>query len=483
MTTENKPPDNEQGNEKSMPGPVRETVSPSGIDLRPEPEKSSRISKKVAGLIVLAVLAVLVMFMFGGLRRQHQQAAAAEGSAYKKVEPARPGDVDQALNPAYSAGVHTNVKPGLLPGAPDDPNQVQPQDSDLPKERIVVRRAQAPLAARPPVTQPPVIREPTPEERALSAAYMLEQQARLAPTGIRVASSPANRPAIPEIAAPGIVAGDNGAPQLAAIARALTSGSPSGTGAAGGATGSSEYDGQNLQAQKESFLEKARTRNVADDYLKSTRTPPLSRFEIQAGWEIPAALEQGLNSDLPGELKALVMSNVYDTATGQYLLIPQGARLVGSYNSRVGYGQSGVQVAWQRVIFPDGSAIDLNGMEGLDAQGNAGLRDKVDHHYKQLLGVAVLTSMFDAALAITQSRQQSVLLYPSPAQETEGAAGRDVSQLGAQITRKNLNVQPTIKIPAGYKFNVRVNRDILFEEPYQPVPPLGANVLIGDPRK
>ena len=482
MTTENKPPE-EKLSEKSVPAPVRETVSPSGIDLWPEPEKSPRISKKVGGLIVVLGLAVLGEFMYGGLRRQHQQTVAAEGSPYKKVEPARPDDVDQALNPANSAGVHANVKPGALIGAPDDPNQLQPPDSDLPKERIVVRRAQAPIAARPPVAQPPATREPTPEERALSAAYILEQQARLAPTGIRVASSTANRPTIPDIAAPGIVAGENGAPQLAAIARALTSGSPAGTGAASGATGSSEYDGQNLQAQKESFLEKARTGNVVEDYLKSTRTPPLSRFEIQAGWEIPAALEQGLNSDLPGELKALVMSNVYDTATGQYLLIPQGARLVGSYNSRVGYGQSGVQVAWQRVIFPDGSAIDLNGMEGLDAQGNSGLRDKVDHHYKQLLGVAVLTSMFDAALAITQSRQQSVLLYPSPTQETEGAAGRDVSQLGAQISRKNLNVQPTIKVPAGYKFNVRVNRDILFEEPYQPVPPLGANVLIGDPRK
>jgi hypothetical protein len=98
-------------------------------------------------------------------------------------------------------------------------------------------------------------------------------------------------------------------------------------------------------------------------------------------------------------------------------------------------------------------------------------------HYKQLLGVAVLTSMFDAALAITQSRQQSVLLYPSPAQETEGAAGRDVSQLGAQITRKNLNVQPTIKIPAGYKFNVRVNRDIVFEEPYRPMQSLETREL------
>jgi len=123
-----------------------------------------------------------------------------------------------------------------------------------------------------------------------------------------------------------------------------------------------EYDGQNLQAQKESYLERARTGSVADDYLKYTREPPLSRFEIKAGWEIPA-LEQGLNSDLPGELKALVMSNVYGTATGQYLLIPQGARLVGAYNPRVGYGQNGVQVAWPRVIFPDGSAIDLNGIE------------------------------------------------------------------------------------------------------------------------
>jgi len=483
MTTENKPPEEKEAG-KSTPDPVRETVSPSGIDLRPEPEKSPRISSRAAGFIVLSGVAVLGLFAYGGLRRQQQQAAAAEGSAYKKVEPARPDDVDQALNPANSAGGHANARPGASTGAPDDPNQLQRPDSDLPKERIVVRRAQAPPAARPPVTQPPVTREPTPEERALSAAYMAEQQARIAPTAIRSDSATANRQATPGIAA-GIPAADNGAPQLAAIARALTSGNPAGSGptSSTGANGNSEYEGQNLQSQKESFLETARTGNLADDYLKFTRTPPLSRFEIKAGWEIPAALEQALNSDLPGELKALVMSNVYDTATGQYLLIPQGARLVGAYNSRVGYAQSGVQVAWQRVIFPDGSAIDLNGMVGLDAQGNAGLRDQVDHHYKQLFGFAVLTSMFDAALAVTQSRQQSVLVSPSAGEETESSAGREVSQLGAQITRKNLNIQPTIKIPAGYKFNVRVNRDILFEEPYQPVQPLGSAVLLGGSRK
>jgi len=264
------------------------------------------------------------------------------------------------------------------------------------------------------------------------------------------------------------------APSLEALARNLS------TDGSRGATPSSqptaglrtEYDEQNLQSQKEGFLEKARLVNVREDYLKFTRTAPMSRFEINAGWEIPAVLEQALNSDLPGELKAWVMSNVYDTASGLYLLIPQGSRLVGSYSSRVSYGQNGVQVAWNRIIFPDASAIDLNGMSGLDAQGKAGLRDKVDRHYKQLFGFAVLTSMFDAALAITQNRQQSVLVYPSATQEAERAAGREVSQLGTQITRKNLNVQPTVKIPAGYKFNVRVNRDMPFESPYEPAQPV-----------
>ena len=136
-----------------------------------------------------------------------------------------------------------------------------------------------------------------------------------------------------------------------------------------------------MQERKESFLTKARA-GQTDDYLKSTRTAPLSRYEIKAGWEIPAILEQALNSDLPGELKALVSSNVYDTATGRFLLIPQGARLVGVYNSRIGYGQDGVQAIWDRVIYPDGSSLDLSGNDrpgrprifGLPGQGRSPLQ-------------------------------------------------------------------------------------------------------------
>jgi len=203
-----------------------------------------------------------------------------------------------------------------------------------------------------------------------------------------------------------------------------------------------------------------------DDYLKSTRTPPISSYEIKAGWEISAVMEQALNSDLPDEGKALVTSNVYDTATGRFVLIPQGARLVGEYNSQLGYGQDGVQVVWSRVIYPDGSSLDLSGTLGQDEHGFSGFRDKIDHHYKRLIGFAVLTSMFAAASNISQNQNRSVLVYPNPGQVAGSAVGQQVSDLGAQVTRKNLNVQPTVKIPAGYRFNVRVNRDIVFDSAY-----------------
>lgn len=100
----------------------------------------------------------------------------------------------------------------------------------------------------------------------------------------------------------------------------------------------SGYDAQNAQSQEQDFVERTRGRTV-ENHLKSTRTEPLSRYEIKAGWDIPATLEQAINSDVPGDVKALVRSNVYDTATGKYLLIPQGARLLGTYNSVISYGQ------------------------------------------------------------------------------------------------------------------------------------------------
>ncbi len=167
------------------------------------------------------------------------------------------------------------------------------------------------------------------------------------------------------------------------------------------------------------------------------------------------------------------MSNAYDTATGQYLLIPQGSRLIGKYESRVSYGQDGVQVVWDRILYPypDASPVNINGMFGLDSHGNARLRDKVDRHYKRLSGFAALTSAFSAAFDLSQQRnQQSALLsYPSVGDTPSAPVGQELSQMGSMITRRNLNVQPTVKVPVGYKFTVRVNRDILFDAPNQPI--------------
>jgi type IV secretion system protein VirB10 len=317
--------------------------------------------------------------------------------------------------------------------------------------------------------QVPQPREPSPEERRLIAAYEREQQAIAAPTTLRDGFGSPGFNGASQAGQGGSNNGDDAA-QIASMVQALSrqsSGSqiaPDAVRALVAARANPGGEGSdvgdpNMQERKESFLAKARTGQM-DDYLKSTRNAPLSRYEIKAGWEIPAVLEQALNSDLPGELKALVSSNVYDTATGRFMLIPQGSRLLGVYNSRIGYGQDGVQVIWDRVIYPDGSSLDLGGMIGQDAHGYSGFRDKVDHHYKRLIGFAVLTSLFAAASEISQSQNRSLLTYPSPAQVAGSAVGQQASELGAQITRRNLNVQPTIKIPVGYRFNVRVNRDI-----------------------
>ena len=145
--------------------------------------------------------------------------------------------------------------------------------------------------------------------------------------------------------------------------------------------------------------------------------------------------------------------------------------MIGTYDTRVGFGQDGVQVVWNRIIFPDASSINLEGMVGQDAKGYAGLRYDVDNHYKRLIGMAVLTSAFSAAFQLSQTRRGTVFTYPSPGEIAGSAVAGNLSQIGGEVTRRNLNIQPTVKVPIGYRFNVRVNRDLLFESPYRAMQP------------
>ena len=159
----------------------------------------------------------------------------------------------------------------------------------------------------------------------------------------------------------------------------------------------------NNQDGKQAFLKKV---DSDDDYLENSKKKPRSPYEVKAGSYIPAALITGINSDLPGSVNAQVTDNVYDTVTGNYLLIPQGAKLVGEYNSNLTFGQKRVQVVWNRIIFPDGNSIDLEKMQGVDIAGYTGFHDKVDNHYLKIYGNAVLLSLMGAGYDILNQKAE-----------------------------------------------------------------------------
>ena len=224
-----------------------------------------------------------------------------------------------------------------------------------------------------------------------------------------------------------------------------------------------EYERQNDQEQKTAFGQQNSKQDT--EYLTTTREPAQGQYEIKAGWLIPVILEQQLNSDMPGMIRALVRENIYDSATGRYILIPAGSTLIGIYNSHVGYGQNALQAVWQRVVFPDGSSLALGGFEGDDSAGAVGFRDQVDNHWGRILSGALLTSIFAAGLEVSQGTNSSVLQSQSIGQTVGQAVGQQVGELGTEVTRRNLNIQPTIVVRPGYRFFVRVEKDIQFNGP------------------
>ncbi|HCF4375008.1 TPA: TrbI/VirB10 family protein [Pseudomonas aeruginosa] len=218
---------------------------------------------------------------------------------------------------------------------------------------------------------------------------------------------------------------------------------------------------QNLQDQKEAFQKAGITETRNSGNLQM----PTSPYQVMAGTVIAAALVTGIKSDLPGDVIGTVTEPVYDTATGRYLLIPQGSRIFGKYNSQVAYGQSRVQVVWNRIILPDTSSLTLDNLAGTDPAGYAGLEDGVDWHWDRIVASAALTTLLGvgAELAAPENRNGDRVII----------AGRDslqhsVNQAGQEMTRRNLNIQPTLTERPGLPVRIIVNRDLLLR-PYQPL--------------
>ena len=208
----------------------------------------------------------------------------------------------------------------------------------------------------------------------------------------------------------------------------------------------------------------------AQGYLAHIVQQPVSPYELKKGSVIPATMITGVNSDLPGRIIAQVNQNVYDSATGRYLLIPQGSRLFGRYDANVTYGQERVLVVWTDLTFPDGSTLHLGAMAGTDQAGYGGFADRVDNHELRIYGSALLISLVGAAseYAVATARNPGV----GNVSLTFGQAGVDnVSSTFGNVVRqtlqKNLNIQPTIEVRPGYRFNVIVEKDIVFP-PYAP---------------
>lgn len=195
---------------------------------------------------------------------------------------------------------------------------------------------------------------------------------------------------------------------------------------------------------------------------------PRSPYELRAGFVIPAILISGINSDLPGQIFAQVSQDVYDTPIGKYKLIPQGSRLIGAYSNEVVYGQSRVLIAWQRIIFPDGKALDIGAMPGADSAGYAGFNDKVNNHYIRLFASAFLMSGVTAGITLSQgNKNQNPFASQTASGALSEALGQQLGQVTAQMINKNLNISPTLEVRPGFRFNVVVVKDMTFSKPYQ----------------
>lgn len=217
------------------------------------------------------------------------------------------------------------------------------------------------------------------------------------------------------------------------------------------------YD-QNGQADKIGFVNQAVNEDMYSSYMLVKQVTP---YEVKSGTVIPGVLITGMNSDLPGTVIGQVSENVYDSTEGKYLLIPQGTRVIGKYDSRTTFAQERGLVVWQRLIFPNGKSLILENLQGTDQAGYSGFKDIVRSHYGRVLWSALLGGLITGGVAVAADVDDNSSLRG----EAGSQAASNISSATNSIVNKNLNIQPTIIIEPGYQYNIIVSRDLILE-PY-----------------
>lgn len=396
----------EESNQERGDAPT--PVVPPDLRLRAEKPRVTRLSRRV--LIALAgVSALAIAGALGYALQTRNRAGAGQELLSTQNRPSADG----------------------LAGLPKDyaglPRQVPPLGPPLPGDlgRPILNAGAAPNTIAPATTTDPEVQRLAQEKEAARVSRLFAQTGQQ-PQGI----TPVAQPVLP---------GTDPATNPA---------SPVDAGSA-----------QNMQDRKTAFLNATPDkRTVSPDRIEAKASP----YVVQAGTVIPAALITGIRSDLPGQITAQVTEAVYDSPTGQYLLIPQGAKLIGQYDSSVAFGQSRILLVWTRIIMPDGTSIVLQRQPGADTEGYAGLEDEVDNHWGMLFKAAVLSTLLSVGAEAGTSQDENNLV-----QAIRSGASNSISQTGQQIIQRQLNIQPTLTIRPGFPVRVIVTRDLVLA-PYAP---------------
>lgn len=419
MLTEQPNPDNQDEEDdyyvpqEDSPGPIR----------RAEYPNVKRFNRKTMFVMVGAIGLATVLAFGTALTREHMRRKAEAEAALKATASMSANDAINALPSDYG-----QMPPKLGPPLPGDIGEIakasqtnngQPSTA-YPNNAIAGQ--QRPLDPMEQYEQQRLLEEYKRQVRAREGGFTFANSA-----GGQGAALPVNSPVNPGEAI-----------------------NPQGLNG----KGTDIPDEDNLQDEKRAFLNSG----PKDFKLSTTVQYPKSPYTMFSGTIIPGVLITGINSDLPGQIEGTISQNVYDTVTGNHLLLPQGTKIIGEYDSRVTYGQQRVLVVWTRLIRPDGSNISLEGMPGVDMSGYAGMVGDIDRHLLRLLGAVVLGSALQAGAQSGTSVGLGTQTFSDRARQ---GLGSGISSSTNQMVRKELQLQPTITVEPGERFNVFVTKDIV----------------------
>lgn len=399
------------GHEPSPAAPASPKTDPETLVLRASPARVTRFRR---GVIILASGAA---------------ATAIAGAAWLALKPVSLGIVgEEGDREPVGARAPSDALAGAPTGYGDVPQLGPPLPGDLGRPILAHQREAGAAPLDPAADASAKAAQEAEAERQRLAA----EQRAARESGVMV-----------QIAGGTAAAGPSAAPIAASV-----------TPAAGEAP--APNPDPNGQLRKNALV--GRT-SAGDDINPHRLTPPVPPYTLHAGSIIAASLITGLNSDLPGLVTAQVTENVHDSVTGRTLLIPQGSRIIGSYDSVVAFGQSRALVVWQRIILPDGASIRIDNVPATDLAGYAGLSDQIDRHSWQLLKGVALSTLLGVGTELSAGSSESDLV-----RAVRESAQQSGARAGDQLVMRNLDVQPTLRVRPGWPLRIVVHKDLVLRD-------------------